>query len=106
MSKHGYRDVGVPGERIMMKGKKRFAALAVFLLPVLALTVIPGAAVNNTGAFELDGNASSSTTNPGPPDDWDRVCHQVLGADCSTTFNTNGATAVAFGSQTVANGTA
>jgi len=90
----------------MSKRMKRFAALAVFVLPLAALTAIPGAAVNSTGAFELDGNASSSTTNAGSPDDWDRVCHQIIGSDCSTTFNTNGATAVAFGSQTVATGTA
>jgi hypothetical protein len=56
---------------------------------------IPAArAVHDTGAFELDGNATSSTTTATPPDDWDRVCHQVTGSDCSTTFNTNGATAV------------
>src|SRR3989442_15462789 len=78
----------------MRKGIKRFAALAAFVLPLAALTVIPGAAVNNTGAFELDGNATSSTTNSATPDDWDRVCHQVTGSDanCSTTFNTTGDT--------------
>src|SRR5713101_6075267 len=90
----------------MSKRMKRFAALAAFVLPLAALTVIPGAAVNATGAFELDGNASSSTTNPGPPDDWDRVCHQAPpGGDCSTTFNTNGAAAVEFASQTASGGT-
>jgi len=48
-------------------------------------------AVHNTGAFELDGNA---TNNAAPGDDWDNVCHQVLHADCSTTSDTTGASAV------------
>lgn len=52
-------------------------------------------AVHDTGAFQLDGNA---TTNPSPPapagDDWDRVCHQVSPTSCPTPSNTNGATAV------------
>src|SRR5262249_357184 len=47
--------------------------------------------VHDTGAFELDGNAVNGAA---PGDDWDNVCHQVLQADCSTTSNTNGATAV------------
>jgi hypothetical protein len=54
---------------------------------------IPALAVHDTGAFELDGNAVNSTPLPAG-DDWDNVCHQVLGSDCSTTSNTNGATAV------------
>jgi hypothetical protein len=49
-------------------------------------------AVHDTGAFQLDGNAT--TQNPPPGDDWDVVCHQVTGSDCSTTNNTNGASAV------------
>lgn len=55
-------------------------------------------AVNNTGAFELDGNAISGNAPApfGPADDADRVCHQVLGTDCSTTSNTTGATAVTY----------
>jgi hypothetical protein len=61
-------------------------------------------AVNATGAFELDGNA---TTNhgAGAPDDWDRVCHQVLGTDCSTTSNTTSATAVSWVSEPNLNST-
>jgi hypothetical protein len=51
----------------------------------------PAAAVHDTGAFELDGNAVNG---PAPGDDWDNVCHQVTGSDCSTSSNTNGATAV------------
>jgi hypothetical protein len=49
-------------------------------------------AVHNTGAFELDGNATNAAATPG--DDWDNVCHEVLGTNCSTTSNTSGATAV------------
>jgi hypothetical protein len=33
-------------------------------------------AVNNTGAFELEGNALTDS-GAGAPDDWDRVCYQV-----------------------------
>jgi hypothetical protein len=58
----------------------------------VAAAYIPGAmAVHDTGAFELDGNAVNG---PAPGDDWDNVCHQVTGGDCSTTSNTSGATAV------------
>lgn len=70
------------------------AALFAVLLGATAITFVdvqPGAAVHDTGAFELDGNA----TNGAPPgDDWDNVCHQVLKTDCSTTNDTTGATAV------------
>jgi hypothetical protein len=34
------------------------------------------------------------STAPHPGDDWDNVCHQVVGSDCSTTTNTSGASAV------------
>ncbi len=59
----------------------------------IALTVFggPAEAVHDTGAFELDGNAVNG---PATGDDWDNVCHQVLGTDCSTTNNTSGASAV------------
>jgi hypothetical protein len=59
----------------------------------IALTVFGGSAgaVHDTGAFELDGNATNGAA---PGDDWDNVCHQVLGTDCSTTNNTSGASAV------------
>jgi hypothetical protein len=68
---------------------------AAALLAVAAVTTFnmtPAAAVHDTGAFELDGNATNNPAVPG--DDWDNVCHQVTGADCSTTSNTTGATAV------------
>jgi hypothetical protein len=48
--------------------------------------------VHDTGKFELDGNAVNNPAVAG--DDWDNVCHQVLGTDCSTTSDTSGATAV------------
>jgi hypothetical protein len=59
---------------------------------VVALSVVPALAVHDTGAFELDGNATNNPAVAG--DDWDNVCHQVTGSDCSTTSDTNGATAV------------
>jgi hypothetical protein len=70
-----------------------FAAVAV----VAGTLIGAGAAlaVNNTGAFELDGNAST-THGAGAPDDWDRVCHQVAPTVCTTPTNTNGATAVSW----------
>jgi hypothetical protein len=54
-------------------------------------------AVHDTGAFELDGNATNDPAVVG--DDWDNVCHQVTGTDCSTSNNTNGATAVSWVSE-------
>jgi hypothetical protein len=58
------------------------------------------AAVHDTGAFELDGNATNNPAVAG--DDWDNVCHQVTGTDCSTSNNTSasgGATAVEWVSE-------
>jgi hypothetical protein len=54
----------------------------------------PASAVHDTGAFELEGNATNDPAVAG--DDWDNVCHEVLGADCSTTSDTSGATAVSW----------
>src|SRR5262245_38896377 len=59
------------------------------VLAAAALTVFdgePAAAVHDTGAFELDGNAVNGVA---PGDDWDNVCHQVLLTDCSTSDNTS-----------------
>src|SRR4051794_27614260 len=64
----------------------------------IATSVVVVRAVHDTGAFELDGNAQASGTN-GPPDDWDEVCHQVQGGDCSTTADAHGTTAVAWVSE-------
>jgi hypothetical protein len=77
------------------KLKKRTWRVAVAVAAaLLVMTVgIPMAlAVHDTGAFELDGNAVNNPAVAG--DDWDNVCHQVTGSDCSTTNDTTGATAV------------
>jgi hypothetical protein len=67
--------------------------LPVLLAGAVGLAVAsPALAVHDTGAFELDGNATNNPAVAG--DDWDNVCHQVLGTDCSTSSNTTGATAV------------
>jgi hypothetical protein len=58
---------------------------------VIALAVVPALAVHDTGVFELDGNATNNPAVAG--DDWDNVCHQVLGTDCSTSDNTTGSIA-------------
>jgi hypothetical protein len=61
----------------------------------MAVLIIPSAfAVHDTGAFELDGNATNNPAVAG--DDWDNVCHQVTGSDCSTTNNTTGAAGVSW----------
>jgi hypothetical protein len=57
---------------------------------VIALGVAPALAVHDTGVFELDGNAVNG---PAAGDDWDNVCHQVLGTDCSTSNDTTGSIA-------------
>jgi hypothetical protein len=80
--------------------RRRYQLTAIFsgtmLLALFA--ALPAQAVHDVGAFQLEGNA---VTDPSPPagDDWDHVCHQVLGGDCTTSSNTTafgGATAVAF----------
>ena len=74
--------------------------------PVVAALLVallaPGnvLAVHDTGAFELDGNATSTTS-----DDWDKVCHEVTGSDCSTSSNTSGARAVAWAAEPNPNST-
>ena len=103
----GARSPGRRPRRFLMR-RRTWAALAVASAAVLAMGIgIPAAqAVHDTGLFELDGNATSSTASPQtPPDDWDRVCHQVTGSDCSTTFNTSGATAVDWVSEPNLNST-
>jgi hypothetical protein len=80
------------------KRRLRFLLAPVLVAALAAVFLVSGAqAVHDTGLFELDGNATSASGNTGtPPDDWDRVCHEVLSSDCSTTANTNGATAVSW----------
>jgi hypothetical protein len=66
-------------------------AVASSIAAVIALGVAPALAVHDTGVFELDGNATNNPAVPG--DDWDNVCHQVLGTDCSTSNDTTGSIA-------------
>src|SRR5262250_1281177 len=77
---------------LVPKRRGRIIALVAACLMLAVYTAIPAFAVHDTGLFQLDGNAT--TVNPPPGDDWDRVCHQVTGSDCSTSSNTTGATAV------------
>src|SRR5712691_3176482 len=81
--------------------RRRFLLVPILCTAALALFWIAGAqAVHDLGVFQLDGDASSATQPPPPypqaVDDWDKVCHQVAGFDCSTMSNTTGATAVAW----------
>jgi hypothetical protein len=79
-------------------GRRRWVTAGIAALlaaaAVTAFGAAPASAVHDTGAFELDGNAVNGAA---PGDDWDNVCHQVLGTDCSTSNNTSafgGATSV------------
>jgi hypothetical protein len=81
----------------------RFLVLPVIAAMVLTLLVPYAAeAVHDTGIFQLDGDAQTSTNTAGTPaasDDWDKVCNQVTGgglAGCGTTAVTTGATAVSW----------
>jgi hypothetical protein len=101
------------------RGRRLLTALAV--VSVAAGTLLVGSAalaVNATGAFELDGNAITSHTGTGAPDDADRVCYQhaittvangglgltagqasakcFSAADTATPGGTNGATATTW----------
>lgn len=63
------------------KRRRRFLWVPMLLVACAALFVIAGAqAVHDTGAFQLDGDATSSLNTAGTPlasDDWDKVCYQV-----------------------------
>jgi hypothetical protein len=79
------------------RGRRRLQRTGVIASSVLVLGsiyLLPASAVHKTGAFELDGDATNAPLTPG--DDWDNVCHQVTGSDCSTTSDTTGATAVSW----------
>jgi hypothetical protein len=83
--------------------RRRYQLTAIFSATLLLalLAALPAQAVHDTGAFQLDGDASSATT-PIPStgvDDWDKVCHQVTGSDCDTSSDTTGATAVAWSAE-------
>jgi hypothetical protein len=90
-------------------GQRRRLLLVTVVVSVGALgafVVSDALAVHDTGAFELDGNATNDPAVAG--DDWDNVCHQVTGADCSTTSNTSasgGATAADWVSEPNLNAT-
>ena len=87
--------------RALLKRRGHLAFVTLIVTAGSALLVMPALALD-LSVFELDGNAVT-THGPGLPDDWDRVCHQVLGTDCSTTSNSS-ATAVAFASQPASGG--
>src|SRR6266545_6704530 len=81
--------------------QSRFVLAPVLVAMVFTLFSPYGAqAVHDAGVFELDGNATSTTS-----DDWDKVCHQVTGSDCSTSSNTSGARAVAWSAEPNPNST-
>ena len=80
-------------------------SLALPLIAAMVLTLLmpyAAQAVHDTGIFQLDGDAQTSTNTAGTPaalDDWDKVCNQVTGgglAGCGTTAVTSGATAVSW----------
>jgi hypothetical protein len=89
--------------RAARSGRHMSRSTAIVAGSVLALGgiyLLPAAAVHDTGAFELDGNAVHQTT-----DDWDNVCHQVtvtndttnaITDECASAANTSGATAVSW----------
>jgi len=63
---------------------------------------VPTYAVHDTGVFQLDGDASSSTQPLSPPalDDWDKVCHQyAVPANCPASTDTTGSTSGAWTSE-------
>ncbi|HEU5034192.1 MAG TPA: Ig-like domain-containing protein [Mycobacteriales bacterium] len=81
----------------------------VMLLSAYALAGPTAQAVDKTGVFELDGNATHQTA-----DDWDNVCHQVTITDdtqnqfddqCASANDTNGATATSWTSEPNLNST-
>jgi hypothetical protein len=75
--------------------RRRFLWIPLLLVAASALFLVGGAqAVHDTGAFELDGNATNNPAVLG--DDWDNVCHQVLHSDCSTSSDTTGAKAASW----------
>ena len=81
---------------------RKYRAISVLLLVMggLVYFVAPASAVHDTGAFELDGDATHSTT-----DDWDNVCHEVtitndtgslIPDQCASASDTNNATSVSW----------
>ena len=81
----------LPSIRSLRPHRRGLAAGFALALCLSFLTLGAAQAVHDTGAFELDGNAVNGAA---PGDDWDNVCHEVLGTDCGTSSNTSGATSV------------
>ncbi len=72
--------------------RRRFLLVPILTTALATIFLVAGAqAVHDTGAFELDGNAVNNPAVAG--DDWDNVCHQVTGGDCSTSSDTTGSIA-------------
>ena len=76
--------------------RRRLGGLLLAILSAVALLValaVPAMAVHDTGAFQLDGDASSATDPivPAALDDWDKVCHQANPTECPSGTNTTGA---------------
>src|SRR5262245_29405388 len=99
------RIIGPPRSR---RRRRTFFVFLALALGVGVFVIAGAQAVHDTGAFQLDGNAQTSDLGTPPSngaDDWDRVCHEVQNADCSTSSNTTGATAVSFTNDGPQNGT-
>jgi len=83
------------------------AFLATALLIGVVSVADRASAVHDTGSFQLDGDAQSSTNPMTSPavDDWDKVCHEANPTACPTGSNTTGATAVSWTDDGALNGT-
>src|SRR2546430_12527789 len=73
------RSTGATGIR-----RIRLSLVLPLVAPMFLTLLIPYAAqaVHDTGIFQLDGDAQTSTNTAGTPaalDDWDKVCNQVTG---------------------------
>lgn len=81
--------------------RRRIGGTLLAILSMVAMIValaVPAMAVHDTGAFQLDGDASSSTDPITPPalDDWDKVCHQANPTECPSGANTTGPAKVSW----------
>jgi len=78
--------------------------VSLLLVACSALLLVGSArAVHDTGTFQLDGDASSSTMGTPPAtDDWDKVCHQYASplptGGCGTSLDTTGSTSGSWAS--------
>ena len=87
----GKRIIGIAGKVAGPKGtwRRRWSIFLALVLAVGAGLIVR--AVHDTGAFELDGNAVTTTSN-----DWDEVCYQETGNALCGTSTGAGATATAW----------